>query len=352
MRAWDAADDYLLQHLAQADLPEGAAVAIVNDTFGGLTTVLRRGHQVVMSSDSWLAHEGTRANLRDNGGGQDQVQLLTSLQTPTAIDALLLKVPKSLALLEDQLHRLRPQLRDETLILGAGMTRDIHTSTLRLFERILGATTTSLARRKARLIHCEFDSALDPGTSPYPTTYDLDEPPLRLSNHANLFSQSRLDVGTRKLLAHIQTTHQANDVVDLACGNGVIGLVAACRQPAARLIFVDESFMAVESARLNWQQLGADRDAHFEVGDGLEALADASADLILCNPPFHESRAVGDATAWRMLTGALRVLRPEGQVLLVGNRHLAYHAKLRRLFGNCEVLESDPKYVVLRATNV
>ncbi|WP_231632442.1 class I SAM-dependent methyltransferase, partial [Streptomyces clavuligerus] len=29
--------------------------------------------------------------------------------------------------------------------------------------------------------------------------------------------------------------------------------------------------------------------------------------------------------------------------------HLGYHVRLRRLFGNAEVVASDPKFVVLRA---
>lgn len=34
---------------------------------------------------------------------------------------------------------------------------------------------------------------------------------------------------------------------------------------------------------------------------------------------------------------------------MVGNRHLGYHVKLRRLFGNCEVVAANPKFVLLRA---
>ena len=53
------------------------------------------------------------------------------------------------------------------------MTRHIHSSTLALFEGILGPTRTSLARKKARLIHATLDPELDPtafrGEGPFPT---------------------------------------------------------------------------------------------------------------------------------------------------------------------------------------
>lgn len=34
---------------------------------------------------------------------------------------------------------------------------------------------------------------------------------------------------------------------------------------------------------------------------------------------------------------------------MVGNRHLGYHVKLKRLFGNSELVAGDRKFVVLRA---
>ena len=70
---------------------------------------------------------------------------------------LLIRVPKSLALLEDQLLRLAPSVHEGTVVVGTGMVKEIHTSTLRLFERILGPTRTSLAERKARLVLCTPD---------------------------------------------------------------------------------------------------------------------------------------------------------------------------------------------------
>ena len=70
---------------------------------------------------------------------------------------------------------------------------------------------------------------------------------------------------------------------------------------------------------------------------------------MLNNPPFHTHQATTDATAWRMFTGARRALRPGGELWVVGNRHLGYHVKLRRIFGNSDSSPSDAKFVVLRA---
>ncbi len=57
-----------------------------------------------------------------------------------------------------------------------------------------------------------------------------------------------LDIGTRLILAQIPASPDPIRNIDLGCGNSVVGLIAAERNPAAELIFVDESYMAVASA--------------------------------------------------------------------------------------------------------
>jgi 16S rRNA (guanine1207-N2)-methyltransferase len=69
----------------------------------------------------------------------------------------------------------------------------------------------------------------------------------------------------------------------------------------------------------------------------------------LNNPPFHQQNTVGDAIAWKMFVEARRVLKPLAELWVVGNRHLAYHAKLKKLFGACEAIASNRKFVVLKA---
>jgi 16S rRNA G1207 methylase RsmC len=68
---------------------------------------------------------------------------------------------------------------------------------------------------------------------------------------------------------------------------------------------------------------------------------------VLINPPFHQQHSVGDAIAWKMFKDAQRVLVAGGELRLVGNRHLAYHAKLKKLFGNCETIAATTRFVIL-----
>ncbi|MHC3468005.1 methyltransferase [Streptomyces sp. 7R007] len=353
LRAWDASDEYLLRHLAEAQVPLSGTVAVVGDRWGALVTALA-AHRPVQITDSFLTREATRANLARAGVEPGAVGLLTTQDPPPEhVDVLLVRVPKSLALLEDQLLRLAPAVHAGTVVVGTGMVKEIHTSTLRLFERIIGPTRTSLAVKKARLIFCTPDPALERPVNPWPYAYALPDGIGPVSgrtvvNHAGVFCADRLDIGTRFFLRHLPAP-DGRRVVDLGCGNGIVGTAMAVADPGAEVLFVDESFQAVASAEATFKANGVPGHAEFRVGDGLAGVAAGSADLVLSNPPFHSHQATTDATAWRMFTGAKRVLRPGGELWVVGNRHLGYHVKLRRLFGNSQLVAGDPKFVVLKA---
>ena len=109
LRAWDAADEYLLDTVAET-LPAltKPRILIINDSFGALALALN-AFQPTAFSDSYLSQQATRINLTENGLSLQQVQLINSLEPLQGLfDTVLIKAPKTLALLEDQLIRIRP----------------------------------------------------------------------------------------------------------------------------------------------------------------------------------------------------------------------------------------------------
>lgn len=359
LQAWDAADAYLLHHLAdQKMLDENKRLLIVNDNFGGLSIPLHQYHPVVMT-DSYLAVQAIANNSDVNHIDEDIISIIDSLQDPAealqgSADIVAIKIPKSLAMLEDQLHRIRSVITDSTKIIATGMTKNIHMSTMALFEKILGPTKTSLARKKARLIFCEFDKELVVAENPYPekfkTGYQLDDDDIEILSHAGVFSRDKLDIGSRLFLENMPVDERYKTIVDLGCGNGVLGLMAAIKNPSAKIIFTDESYMAVESAIANFMSVfGETREAEFLQTDCLQGVENDSASLILCNPPFHQNNAINDDVAWQMFTESKAALTNKGELWVIGNRHLGYHAKLKHLFGSCDVIASNKKFTLLRA---
>jgi len=351
LRAWDAADEYILLHLhEQKLLGDSSKVLILNDAFGALSIALA-SYRPCTISDSFVSHQAIIENARINKIDPKIMTLQNSLQPLSGIvDLVIIKIPKNLAMLEDELYKIRGACNEKTTILAAAMSKHIHSSTLKLFERIIGSTTTSLARKKARLAICKLNSKLEPGKSPYPTQYKLDLTEETYNNHANVFSREKLDLGSRFMLEYIPQSTRYAHILDLACGNGVLGISAAQSNPTAKISFVDESYMAIESAKTNATQLLTDSSrCDFRVTDCLQGIENNSIDLILNNPPFHQNHVVGDFIAWQMFNEAKQKLKTGGELIIVGNRHLGYHIKLKKLFGRCEMLASNKKFVILKA---
>lgn len=205
---------------------------------------------------------------------------------------------------------------------------------------------------KARLIHCTFTA---PAVADAPQTYDwqLEGTDWTIHNHANVFSRSGLDIGARLFLKHLPENVEG-EMVDLGCGNGVIGLQLLAQNPQARVLFTDESHMAVASSRLNVERNMPDalERSEFMVNNGLSGIEPDRFDVVLCNPPFHQQSAITDHIAWQMFHDARRSLKYGGELIVVGNRHLDYFRKLKKIFSNCSNVASNGKFVVLKAVKL
>ena len=207
LRAWDAADEFLLREAAQ--LPADARIAVVNDSWGALATALA-DRSPISISDSVVARRSAQANLAANGRGEGRllplVAILDAELGEPRLDAVLIKVPKTLALLELELAVLLPVIGPGTVVRAAGMTKDVHSSTIAAFEAWIGPTTTSHAIRKARLIRAEFAALLARPPRPAPARIQVgDAEPVVgssvLINYPGVFAAQHLDAGARLLLS-------------------------------------------------------------------------------------------------------------------------------------------------------
>ena len=367
LQAWNAADTYLLDWLADKREPGHGPCCVVNDSFGALALgLVGSGESAVSSwSDSFVAHQGAKANAVRNNIAVDAVRWVPSTEVPqipepfAAFALVVVKVPKSLDRLQQQLEALSPFIDTETMVVAGGMTKQIHTSTINCFERTVGPTTTSLARKKARLI---FATPETPGdtTPPKQSPRTLQTVTgLTLLTDPALFSYQKVDPATALLLDAITPLVDASDItdtVDMGCGSGVVGMSLLQHKPGLAITFTDESYMAVAMSKASLQHnidnglitslLG---EHTFLVDDCGSTIGDNSVDLVVINPPFHDATAQTMAIAKRMFVNAARVLRPGRSVVVVGNRHLNHHTTLRRWFTKPTVIASDRRFVVLHA---
>ncbi|EPR7490933.1 methyltransferase [Vibrio alginolyticus] len=351
LQAWDAGDEYLINHVEELALPDNQNILVINDSFGALSCWFSEKHHVTLMSDSFISHKGAQQNLEQNQC--NKVAFATTMDlVPANIDLVLLQLPKSNRHLVWILSQLRKALPASCPVIAVNKAKDIHTSTLKLFEKYLGETKTSLAWKKHRLVFSQ--ATVEPTIEVMPfTTWRVDGEDIELKNMPNVYSGESLDLGARFMLQHLPQDPSIDNVIDLGCGNGVLSVKFGQLNPNARLTCVDESFMALESAKQNLRDnLGENRDIQCIANNCLDGFKHSSNSMVMCNPPFHQQQAITDHIAWQMFCDAKQVLSENGRLLVIGNRHLGYDAKLKRLFGdkNVKLIASNNKFVILQAT--
>lgn len=351
LRAWDASDIQLLNTLYDLNADLSAGVLLVNDIFASLSVSLNE-YQPMSWSDSWISHQALRENINLNGLHDAKFQTIDSLHPPkSTVKVVVMKIPKSMALFEDQLLRLKPFLTEDSVVLMAGMIKYLPKKVWLLIESIIGKASTHLTLKKAKVIEVLVDVSLPSRINPYPLSWDLENTTNRLSNHSNVFSREHLDMASRLFLEHLPQIKDDQSIVDLGCGNGVIGLTVALQNSNCEVLLVDESYMAIASAKENLKHIKNPDRIKFHCGDGLLKVKKKSAHIILCNPPCHQHHANGETVALMMFSQASRVLKKYGALWIVANRHLAYHSKLTTWFMDVVMVASNKSFVVLKASN-
>jgi 16S rRNA G1207 methylase RsmC len=156
-----------------------------------------------------------------------------------------------------------------------------------------------------------------------------------------------VDEGTRRLVESMEIGPQER-MLDLGCGYGLAGLVAADMAPRGEVVLVDADGVAVEAAR---RTLERNEVAHAEVrlSDCGAAVLDRTFDVVVTNPPFHQGRGVSYEVACQFIRDAAAVLQPGGRLYLVANRFIPYGREMEGLFQEVGFAYRDHRFQVWRA---
>jgi len=117
-------------------------------------------------------------------------------------------------------------------------------------------------------------------------------------------------------------------VLDLGCGSGIIGIVAAIRG-AGRVVCLDISLRACRNAVRNFRLNGLAEWADVVAGDGSSCLRDSAFDLVVLNPPMTPSPRPLPRYTWggadgrgflkRFLADISRILKSGGRLLVAAS---------------------------------
>lgn len=124
-------------------------------------------------------------------------------------------------------------------------------------------------------------------------------------------------------------------VLDLGCGYGAVGILAAKLIGQDKVTMCDVSEAAVHYSQNN-AKLNQVPDIAVRLSDGFENIPDSDFTLILSNPPYHTDFSV----AKRFIEDGFHRLALGGRMLMVTKRLTWYKNKFTSVFGGCKIRRS------------
>ncbi len=164
---------------------------------------------------------------------------------------------------------------------------------------------------------------------------------LTLETSPALFSPNAVDAGTLAMLSFAEFVPD-DKILDLGCGSGVVGILAARQIGADRVVLCDLSEEAVRIARLNAARNNVP-DVQVYVSDGLKDVPESGFTVILSNPPYHTDFKVAKS----FIEDGYKRLLPGGKMLMITKRRDWYKNKLTSVFGGVTVRESEGYYIFI-----
>ena len=153
------------------------------------------------------------------------------------------------------------------------------------------------------------------------------------------FSPHRIDAGTLAMLS-VTDFHPGERILDVGCGYGVVGILAAKLAGQENVILCDISEGAVERARANARRNQVP-ELEIRVSDAFSAVPERDFALILSNPPYHADFSVPR----RFIEEGFKRLAVGGRMVMVTKRLDWYKNKLTAVFGGVKVYETDGYHV-------
>lgn len=350
--AVDAADRLMLDVAADSLVAAGdGRVAVIDDGYGALTLgaiaahELRgvRVHQDLLTGELALTNNARIVGLSDRFATHELgASLLTDVRT------VLWRLPRALSGLAETADAIARYAAPDVEVFAGGRDKYLTPAMNEILAEFFGSVRASRGRQKSRILLASEPKPV--GEPRFPMHNRIEEKDLEVVAHGAAFSGPRLDIGTRFLLDQLQRMKpDAREAIDLGCGTGILAVALAKARPGIRVTATDQSAAAVASSRATAEINGVTDRVTVLQDDAMSTVPDNSADLVVCNPPFHVGAAVHTGSAIKMFQQTGRVLRPGGELWTVYNSHLNYRGVMERMVGKTDVMGRNRKFTVTRS---
>jgi 16S rRNA (guanine1207-N2)-methyltransferase len=178
-------------------------------------------------------------------------------------------------------------------------------------------------------------------------TFELRGRTYRFTTDAGVFSKQRIDFGS-VLLIECMEISEGDAVLDMGCGYGPIGVVAAQLAGQGKVWMVDVNERAVALARKNLEDNGVG-NAEVIVSDLYDQIPETmSFDVIVTNPPIR----TGKEKVFELYEESYKRLKRQGCLWTVIQKKQGAPStmkKLQALFAQVEKVKQEKGYWIIRA---
>ena len=163
-----------------------------------------------------------------------------------------------------------------------------------------------------------------------------------------VFSNKRLDFGTKILIEHATIDDDKKIIIDMGCGYGPIAIAMAYQHPDKAVFAYDINTRAVSLTKRNALKNNVKIEAY---ESNLFQNVKVNADVILTNPPIR----TGKQNIFELYEQAYDNLNENGDLFVVIRAQQGAEStkkKLIELFGNCNSVYQKKGYRIYKCTKV
>lgn len=338
LQAHNTADQFLVDFILQNQL-NTKTTFIYNDSFGYLATHLfsLKSHWVVNLKSQAQAIQN---NLNYNKIEFKDKQFIYPLQKKDiCIEVGMIKIPKSMDLFELYLQHLCSHIDENSIVVCGFMTRHFTKQMITIAEKYFDNIAQSKAWKKSRLLILK---GLKKHETSQSLIHHIHSSSGVIQQYYGVFSAKNIDYATQFLIQNIAVEQSVTTVLDLASGNGILAKVVHQEVPHAQIYLLDDSYLAVESSKLNLKG----ENIYFHHQNNLDLFDNNYFDYIISNPPFHVEHEIDISIPLSLFEQAHRCLTQNGILQLVANQHLNYKSHLSKLFSIVHITAQNDKFVV------
>lgn len=352
LKAWSAADEFLVSYFfdnAHLIAPFNHRLLVFNDRFGFLTLNMQHeSKELIIFIHSQIQNYSIELNLRENNLARNNIQFIKSDdELPNEVNFVYIRMPKSLELYEYWLQIANKCLKKDGRVVLGFMTKHFTQSWVEIGNKYFKKVEQSLTRKKARIM-VMYEKKLElPNLLTKISKYEFNGN--CYYTLPGVFSSQCIDNASKFLIENLPLLNlRPRKVLDLGCGNGLLGFEIFRRYPSTQALdFIDDFDHAVKSAKLNAEKLGIKHKCRFYF-DGILEANHEKYDLVISNPPFHIGYEIDINLPMRFFRFAADVLSDNAYLVIVANKHLNYGSYLSKIFNKATCIASNKKYEILK----